>query len=93
MSEGGPVTLGGKLVVRWNSTRRGIDTPAPVVPSQKSGQTWESPRDKDTPLDSGRIRNTHNALDRYPTPKRENDAHLVAMRGKRKSVTQRGHEG
>jgi hypothetical protein len=93
MSGGGPVTLSGKLVVCWNATRHGIDfLPAPVVPSQKSGQAWESPCDKDTPLDSGRVCNTHYALDRFPTPKRENDAHLVAKRGKRKSVTQRGDE-
>jgi hypothetical protein len=92
MNGGGPVILGGRPIVRWNATRRGIEFPAPVVPGHKSGQDWESPRAEDTCLDSGRVRNTPYALDPFSAPKREKDAHLVAMRGKRKSVTQRGDE-
>ena len=29
---GGPVSEAGKEVVRWNATRHGIRSPAPVVP-------------------------------------------------------------
>ena len=32
MSKGGPVTQEGKEVVRWNATRHGISSAAPVVP-------------------------------------------------------------
>ena len=32
LPKGGPVTQEGKEVVRWNATRHGIRSPAPVVP-------------------------------------------------------------
>jgi hypothetical protein len=38
---GGPNTQEGKEVVRWNATRRGISSPAPVVPTLEKRQDWE----------------------------------------------------
>ena len=32
LAKGGPATQKGKEVVRWNATRHGIRSPAPVVP-------------------------------------------------------------
>jgi hypothetical protein len=32
IARGGPVTQEGKEMVRWNATRHGIRSPAPVVP-------------------------------------------------------------
>ena len=32
LAKGGPVTQEGKEMVRWNTTRHGIRSPAPVVP-------------------------------------------------------------
>ena len=32
LAKGGPATQEGKEVVRWNATRHGIRSPAPVVP-------------------------------------------------------------
>ena len=39
---GGPATDDGKAVVRWNATRHGISSPAPVVPGLEKGEDWES---------------------------------------------------
>jgi hypothetical protein len=39
---GGPATEDGKAVVRWNATRHGISSPAPVVPGLEKGEDWES---------------------------------------------------
>jgi hypothetical protein len=41
---GGPVTQNGKAVVRWNATRHGISSPAPVVPDLEKREDWESHR-------------------------------------------------
>jgi hypothetical protein len=38
---GGPKTEVGKEVVRWNATRHGISSPAPVVPSLEKTEDWE----------------------------------------------------
>jgi hypothetical protein len=35
LAKGGPATQGGKEVVKWNTTRHGIRSPAPVVPGVK----------------------------------------------------------
>ncbi|CAA9410286.1 MAG: hypothetical protein AVDCRST_MAG55-1294 [uncultured Rubrobacteraceae bacterium] len=35
MNGGGPTTKNGKAVVRWNATRHGISSPAPVVPGME----------------------------------------------------------
>ena len=35
-----PKTEGGKAVVRWNSTRHGISSPAPVVPGLEQAEDW-----------------------------------------------------
>ena len=40
---GGPKTEDGKEMVRWNATRRGIRSPAPVVPGIKKAEDWEEP--------------------------------------------------
>ena len=37
----GPATQEGKEVVRWNATRHGIRSPAPVVPGIESTEEWE----------------------------------------------------
>jgi hypothetical protein len=44
MARGGPVTQGGKEVVRWNATRHGIRSPAPVVPGIERVEDWEAHR-------------------------------------------------
>jgi hypothetical protein len=41
---GGPVTREGKEVVRWNATRHGIRSPAPVVPGVEKKEDWEEHR-------------------------------------------------
>ena len=38
---GGPKTEDGKEVVRWNATRHGIRSPAPVVPGVEKAEEWE----------------------------------------------------
>ena len=45
MIKGGPVTQEGKEVVRWNATRHGIRSPAPVVPGVEKKEDWEEHRD------------------------------------------------
>jgi hypothetical protein len=42
---GGPKTEEGKEVVRWNATRHGIRSPAPVVPGVEKAEDWEEYRD------------------------------------------------
>jgi hypothetical protein len=42
---GGPKTEEGKEVVRCNSTRHGIRSPAPVVPGVENVEDWEEHRD------------------------------------------------
>jgi hypothetical protein len=42
---GGPTTKEGKEVVRWNATRHGIRSPAPVVPGVEKAEDWEEHRD------------------------------------------------
>ncbi len=42
---GGPKTEEGKEVVRWNATRHGIHSPAPVVPGVEKKEDWEEHRD------------------------------------------------
>jgi hypothetical protein len=42
---GGPKTEEGKEVVRWNATRHGIRSPAPVVPGVEKKEDWEEHRD------------------------------------------------
>ena len=42
---GGPKTEAGKEVARWNSTRHGIRSPAPVVPGVEKKEDWEEHRD------------------------------------------------
>jgi hypothetical protein len=42
---GGPKTEGGKQVVRWNATRHGISSPAPVVPGLEKVEDWYEHRD------------------------------------------------
>jgi hypothetical protein len=41
MTKSGPVTEEGKEVVRWNATRHGIRSPAPVVPGIEKAEDWE----------------------------------------------------
>ncbi len=41
MAKGGPVTQEGKEVVKWNATRHGIRSPAPVVPGVEKAEEWE----------------------------------------------------
>src|SRR5215217_2062801 len=41
MVKGGPATQEGKEVVRWNATRHGIRSPAPVVPGVEKAEEWE----------------------------------------------------
>jgi hypothetical protein len=42
---GGPNTDEGKDIVRWNATRHGIRSPAPVVPGVEKKEDWEEHRD------------------------------------------------
>jgi hypothetical protein len=42
---GGPKTAEGKEVARWNATRHGIRSPAPVVPGVEKSEDWEEYRD------------------------------------------------
>jgi hypothetical protein len=42
MNKGGPETEEGKEVVRWNATRHGIRSPAPVVPGIEKAEDWEA---------------------------------------------------
>src|SRR5215208_1516723 len=44
-SVGGPRTEEGKELVRWNATRHGIRSPAPVVPGVEKKADWEEHRD------------------------------------------------
>jgi hypothetical protein len=43
--KGGPATEEGKEVVKWNSTKHGIRSPAPVVPGVEKKEDWENHRD------------------------------------------------
>jgi hypothetical protein len=43
--KGGPVSEEGKQVVRWNATRHGIRSPAPVIPGVEKQVDWENHRD------------------------------------------------
>jgi hypothetical protein len=45
MKRGGPTTEKGKEVVRWNATRHGISSPAPVVPGLEKREDWQDHRD------------------------------------------------
>jgi hypothetical protein len=45
VGKGGPATQEGKEVVRWNATRHGIRSPAPVVPGIERSEDWEEHRD------------------------------------------------
>src|SRR5215211_8494737 len=45
LAKGGPATQEGKEVVRWNATRHGIRSPAPVVPGIEKKEDWEEHRD------------------------------------------------
>jgi len=45
ITKGGPVTQEGKEVVKWNATRHGIRSPAPVVPGVEKAEEWEEHRD------------------------------------------------
>src|SRR5918995_616838 len=42
---GGPKTQPGKEIARWNATRHGIRSPAPVVPGLEKAEDWEAHRD------------------------------------------------
>jgi hypothetical protein len=42
---GGPKTAQGKAVVRWNATRHGISSPAPVIPGLEKREDWQEHRD------------------------------------------------
>ena len=42
---GGPKTQAGKEVARWNATRHGIRSPAPVIPGLEKAEDWEEHRD------------------------------------------------
>lgn len=44
-STGGPKTQAGKEVARWNATRHGIRSPAPVIPGLEKAEDWEDHRD------------------------------------------------
>lgn len=43
--DGGPSTQEGKEIARWNATRHGIRSPAPVVPAVEKKEDWEDYRD------------------------------------------------
>jgi hypothetical protein len=45
VSKGGPATQEGREVVRWNTTRHGIRSPAPVIPGIEKAEDWEEHRD------------------------------------------------
>jgi hypothetical protein len=45
VNKGGPATQEGKEVVKWNSTKHGIRSPAPVVPGVEKKEDWEEHRD------------------------------------------------
>jgi hypothetical protein len=45
VTQGGPITRKGKEVVRWNATRHGIRSPAPVIPGVENREDWEEHRD------------------------------------------------
>ncbi len=45
MKRGGPTTEKGKEVVRWNATRHGISSPAPVIPGLERREDWQEHRD------------------------------------------------
>src|SRR5215203_6747677 len=45
ITRGGPVTQEGKEVVKWNATRHGIRSPAPVVLGVEKEEDWEEHRD------------------------------------------------
>src|SRR5215210_5777687 len=45
MNRGGPATQNGKAVVKWNATRHGISSPAPVVPGLEKREDWQEHRD------------------------------------------------
>jgi hypothetical protein len=45
MNGGGPATPDGKAIVRWNATRHGISSPAPVVPGLEKREDWQAHRD------------------------------------------------
>jgi hypothetical protein len=45
LAKGGPVTQEGKEVVKWNATRHGIRSPAPVVPGIERVEDWEEHRE------------------------------------------------
>jgi len=45
VTKGGPATQEGKEVVRWNATRHGIRSPAPVIPGREKHEDWEEHRD------------------------------------------------
>jgi hypothetical protein len=45
VSKGGPVTQAGKEVVKWNVTRHGISSPAPVVPGLEESQDCQEHRE------------------------------------------------
>jgi len=45
VSKEGPATQEGKEVVKWNATRHGIRSPAPVVPGVEKKEAWEEHRD------------------------------------------------
>jgi hypothetical protein len=42
---GGPSTQEGKEIARWNATRHGIRSPAPVVPGVEKREDWDEHRD------------------------------------------------
>jgi len=44
-TNGGPSTREGKEIARWNATRHGIRSPAPVVPGVEKSEEWEEHRD------------------------------------------------
>ena len=43
--KGGPTTQEGREVVKWNATRHGIRSPAPVAPGVEKEEDWEEHRD------------------------------------------------
>ena len=45
MKRGGPATQNGKAVVKWNATRHGISSPAPVIPGLERREDWQKHKD------------------------------------------------